>query len=281
MPTIMGSVGSWESGARNLDSDVRTVQELLKKISESKHKPKYFPGVADGKINRIASQSKTVNAIRAFQKMEVGMAFPDGRVDPNGKTWRALSSNSWGAPAFSRPISTVTVTFFHGGKIPQQTKFVPEVPATHAGLYDSRVVVSGGLDGTFSGSIWPDDMMVKGHLKDSTYPLHLGFHKGGGAAKQGSDKLVAATSGIRAGLLVNARNAVNVVSENPSKTTSTGINIHNGFSSQRFSDGCLTINPTDWSKFIQLFLNAFPNIDDWHALSTNTGKKIGEVVIRQ
>ena len=49
----------------------------------------------------------------------------------------------------------------------------------------------------------------------------------------------------------------------------------------RGSDGCLTLKPSDWSSFIQLFLNAFPNIDDWHTLGNNTGKKIGSLVIKQ
>ncbi len=48
----------------------------------------------------------------------------------------------------------------------------------------------------------------------------------------------------------------------------------------RGSDGCLTLQPQDWSDFIQLFLDGFPDIDDWHELYTNTGKKIGSLVIQ-
>jgi len=58
-------------------------------------------------------------------------------------------------------------------------------------------------------------------------------------AKQTAAELKVKTQGIRAGLLVNARNAVSVQSDDPKKTTSVGINVHNGFNSSRGSDGCL------------------------------------------
>ena len=88
------------------------------------------------------------------------------------------------------------------------------------------------------------------------------------------------TSGIRAGLLVNARNLVPVYSDDPGKTTSAGINVHNGGNYGRGSDGCLTIPPADWSRFMQAILDAYPNIEDWHTLYKNTGKQIGTLVIR-
>jgi hypothetical protein len=143
------------------------------------------------------------------------------------------------------------------------------------------VTVSGYATGVFQGSIYPDDMAVKGRLKDGTYPLHIGFHKGGSASKQKNSDLVVRTKSIRAGLLVNARNGVSVISDNPNKTTSYGVNVHNGFNSQRYSDGCPTIKPSDWTKFIQIFLDAHPNIDDWHTLGNNTGKKIGKLVVKE
>lgn len=40
----------------------------------------------DGRIG-----GKTIDAIKAFQKGAAGMAHPDGRVDPNGKTFRYLT----------------------------------------------------------------------------------------------------------------------------------------------------------------------------------------------
>jgi len=35
-----------------------------------------------------------------------------------------------------------------------------------------------------------------------------------------------------------------------------------------------------WSRFMKLILDAYPNIDDWHAEYTNTGKKIGTLVVQ-
>jgi hypothetical protein len=169
----------------------------------------------------------------------------------------------------------------HGGKIPTATKFKNPTTPTAGGLYESTFTLSGGLTGTFKGSIYPDDMTVKGRVLDGTYPLHIGFHKGGGKPKQTAADLVVRTEGIRAGLLVNARNSVPVQSDNASKTTSVGINVHNGFNNSRGSDGCLTLQPSDWSRFIQLFLDGFSNINDWHTVGANTGKKIGSLVIKE
>jgi hypothetical protein len=119
-------------------------------------------------------------------------------------------------------------------------------------------------------------------FSDRPYPLHIGFHKGGKAARQSAADLVVRTEGIRAGLLVNARNSVPVKSNDPGKTTSVGINVHNGYSnSDRGSDGCLTLQPSEWSRFIQLFLDAFPEIGDWHTVGDNTGKKIGTLIIKE
>ncbi len=278
---LSGSVGSYESGAKNFPADVRTVQELLTQASKKLHNPLFDPKGIDGKIARPGSRSATVAAIGAFQKHQVGMFNPDFRIDPNGRTWNKLVSVAGPLtkpPPFSGGIVTLTVT--HGGNIPTGTKFKTPTKATVSGLYESTFSLSGSLNGTFRGSIYPDDMTVKGRVIDGTYPLHIGFHKGGGGPKQTAANLIVRTQGIRAGLLVNARNAVPVQSDNPSKKTSVGINVHNGFSNSRGSDGCLTLHPSDWPSFIELFLKAFPNIEDWHAVGVNTGKQIGSLVIR-
>ena len=210
------------------------------------------------------------------------MSRADSRIDVNGKTWNTLVSLAGSAATVpTRPVSgLITLTVKHGGLIPTKTKFATSTPATVSGMYESTFTLSGGATGSFKGSIYPDDMTVKGRVVDGTYPLHIGFHKGGGAAKQKATDLVVRTQGIRAGLLVNARNGVPVQSDNASKTTSHGINVHNGFNSNRYSDGCLTLQPTDWSRFIQTFLDAFPNIADWHTIGNNTGKKIGSLIIQ-
>jgi len=279
---INGSVGSYESGAKNLPDDVRTVQTLLTAIAKKLRASEFDPQGIDGKIARLGSMSGTVKAISAFQVRQVGMSKADQRVDVGGKTWQKLVSVAGPvAPATPKPVAgLITLTVSHGNQIPTNTKFKTSTPATISSKYESTFTLSGGMSGTFTGSIYPDDMTVKGRLVDGTYPLHIGFHKGGGLAKQGAKDLVVRTQGVRAGLLVNARNSVPVQSDNPNKTTSVGINVHNGFNGSRSSDGCLTLQPNDWPGFIKLFLDAYPNIQDWHTLGNNTGKKIGTLVIQ-
>lgn len=75
--TISASVGH---GGRNLASDVQKVQSLLNDHGASP------PLAVDG-----ACGPQTVRAIRWFQEHVVGLASPDGRVDPGGRTWTALS----------------------------------------------------------------------------------------------------------------------------------------------------------------------------------------------
>lgn len=283
MKSISSSVGAYESGAINRSEDVCTVQQLLTSVSRKLNSPLYDPRGVDGKIARNGQLSSTVKAIAHFQKNQVGMLHPDRRIDVGGGTWRKLQSLA-GPCATPMPVAPVTglitLTVTHHNRIPTKTIFKDSTPATVSGLYESDFVLSGGLSGTFRGSIYPDDMTVKGRVIDGSYPLHIGFHKGGSGPRQTASDLVVRTRDIRAGLLVNARNPVNVQSDNPAKKTSVGINVHNGFNSARFSDGCLTIHPLDWQRFIQLFLDAFPRIEDWHTLGTNTGKQIGSLCIK-
>lgn len=282
MLQISASVGSYESQSVNRPDDVKTVQRLLAEAAKKLGNQAFHPGTPDGKIARMGALSATVKAIVQFQRLKVGMPRPDGRVDVGGKTWKTLLAAAGPVPVVPPPavVGLITLTVKHGGKSPTKTKRKDNLKATYEGMYESTFTLSGGLTGTFQGSIWPDDMTKSGHLVDGTYPLHIGFHKGGGLAKQKAADLVVRTQNVRAGLLVNARNTVSVKSDNATKTTAVGINVHNGFNGNRGSDGCLTLQPGDWSRFIQLFLDAFPNIDDWHTLGNNTGKKIGQVVIQ-
>jgi hypothetical protein len=277
---ITGSVGSYESGAKNNTADITTVQTLLTQAAQKKHQAAFDPNGIDGKISRTASRSGTVKAIGNFQRIQVGMRNVDFRIDVGGKTWQTLVAAAGPAtapPVTQRPVAgMITLTVKHGNKIPKVTTGVTPTETT---LYESTFTLSGGLTGTFRGSIYPDDMNVKGRLVDGTYPLHIGFHKGGGKPKLTAADLVHRTQGVRAGLLVNARNSVPVSSNSASKTTSVGINVHNGFRQRRYSDGCLTLHPDDWKKFIEKILAAYPNIADWHTIGANTGKKIGSVVI--
>lgn len=270
--TIQRSVGR---NGMNQKADVETVQDLLNANLAK------MPGVAkltrDGKIG-----AKTIAAIEAFQRKVVGMPMADGRVDPNGKTWMKLNQNgAIGGPPAPAPIAaaplvgtTFRIVFAHGNKMPDRGKPAKSTEA----IYESTVTVSGPKSGTFRGSIYPDDMSIKGRIKDGTYNIAIGFHKRSGIPTQAD--LVARTQGFRAALIVNDDASVPVISDNPSKTTSSTIHIHNGFNTSSGSEGCLTLHPADWPKFIKLFLDTFPDLADWKSRGTYLGKKIGVVVVQ-
>jgi peptidoglycan hydrolase-like protein with peptidoglycan-binding domain len=81
MVIIRASVGR---GGSNRFEDVRLVQELLNKHVH----PPMQPLTVDGIVG-----PKTIAAIEAFQKRVLSMSPPDGRVDPDGRTLIALSTN--------------------------------------------------------------------------------------------------------------------------------------------------------------------------------------------
>jgi hypothetical protein len=87
MTNISASVGR---GGVNRLSDVKTVQKLLNEniglITPLR------PLDEDGRIG-----PNTLSAIEEFQRRVVGMLKPDRRVDPNGRTWSALTKTSSGA----------------------------------------------------------------------------------------------------------------------------------------------------------------------------------------
>lgn len=80
MLRITGSVGN---NGQNRTNDVRTVQELLNK--NIKHLYPLLPLKPDGACGPI-----TIGLIREFQRRKAGLSKPDGRVDPDGKTFLAL-----------------------------------------------------------------------------------------------------------------------------------------------------------------------------------------------
>lgn len=265
--TIRNSVG--KNGANRPD-DVAVVQNLL-----NGHLDRLAPLrrlVPDGRCGSL-----TITAITEFQRRVVGLTSPDGRVDPVGKTLAALNAGGRSAPSPPPPVNTVAfaVLFQHGGKTPESTSKAKGTAA----LYESSVTVTGPKGGAFRGSIFPDDMSKRGRLKDGTYDLNLGFHKRQGHTPSASD-LTVRDNGFRAALVVNLDMPVPVHSDKPGKVTSDYIHIHNGFNSQRFSDGCPTLHPSDWPKFIRLFLDAFPTLGDWTAVNTYVGKKIGSLEVR-
>jgi hypothetical protein len=79
---ISGSVGA---GGRNNRQDVITVQELLARRG-------FAPGPVDGRCG-----PRTTNAILAFQ--HGFLSRPDGRIDPNGTSWRHLTNAGGAQPA--------------------------------------------------------------------------------------------------------------------------------------------------------------------------------------
>ncbi len=257
----------------NSPADARTVQALL---NQHRARP-MLPLAVDGKVGE-----KTIAAIEEFQKRVAGMSSPDGRVDPNGATWKVLVGGrpSTAAPT-TRIVTPISVVFKHGFKKPTGVRGLPgaEVKTT-ATRYESTVTVSGGVAGSFKGSIYPDDMTVKGRLKDGSHDLYLGFHKPGVPK---AEDLVVRTNGFRAVLVVNANRSVPVSSNLSSKQTSDGIHIHNGYNTWTpdvaMSEGCLILAPSDWPGFIKLFLDAFPDIADWTAGGGRLGKRIGSVSV--
>lgn len=85
---ISGSVGRWERGALNLQTDVETVQRLLKAAAVTLPAPEIDPKGVDGKISRPPAASDTVNAIEAFQRRFTSSA--DGLIEPASQTWETL-----------------------------------------------------------------------------------------------------------------------------------------------------------------------------------------------
>ena len=80
--SIAKSVGL---GGTNRKDDSMTVQELLNKVPPDEGGP--VPLLA---VDGLPWQ-KTIAAIKNFQRVKVGLKFPDGRVDPNGPTLAALN----------------------------------------------------------------------------------------------------------------------------------------------------------------------------------------------
>jgi hypothetical protein len=73
-------------GAANRPTDVRTVQSLLNKYAAELRTQSL-------KLDGIAGP-KTISTIELFQRRVVGLSMPDGRVDPGGRTFRALASTA-------------------------------------------------------------------------------------------------------------------------------------------------------------------------------------------
>jgi hypothetical protein len=86
---ISASVGS---NGTNVPQDVKIVQELLNKVPAAKG-----GAVPALKVDGLA-WTKTTNAIKKFQHECLIHKWPDGRIDPHGKTFQALSAFDQPAP---------------------------------------------------------------------------------------------------------------------------------------------------------------------------------------
>ncbi|MFL5331520.1 MAG: hypothetical protein ACJ8C4_21735 [Gemmataceae bacterium] len=148
------------------------------------------------------------------------------------------------------------------------------------GRYESTMTVSGRVAGKFRLSIFPDNMNVKGRIRDGTYPIFLGFHN---PKKPTESDLAVRTNGMRAVIVINANLPVLVKSNDPKKTTSTGIHFHNGWygwtEGISMSEGCLLVHPSDWERFIKLFLKAYPTLAEWSVKGGWVGQAIGFAII--
>jgi D-alanyl-D-alanine carboxypeptidase len=85
---LSSSVGNL---GKNQKSDVLLVQKLLNSHPFSGSHRSIFPLNVDG-----ACGKKTIAAIEQFQSEVVGMARPDGRIDPGGKSIKVLDQPSGG-----------------------------------------------------------------------------------------------------------------------------------------------------------------------------------------
>ena len=116
MARISRAVGR---GGRNVDADVRTVQNLL-----NRHVHALVPLavlVVDGDCGQ-----KTIQAICRFQNRMLGMENPDGRVEPGGRTLTALSGPPAEAPTRryhypagpQEPLADIAVPYIGASEAP-------------------------------------------------------------------------------------------------------------------------------------------------------------------
>ena len=115
MAGIKRSVGR---GGRNDLGDVILVQLLLNHhIAVSNNMSGVKPLVADGSI-RSSSSDATVKAIFAFQRRVLGYPNPQGRVDPGGRTIRALQGGAVNPYAPRTPSAKVEDPIVEDGPNP-------------------------------------------------------------------------------------------------------------------------------------------------------------------
>jgi hypothetical protein len=83
---IIKSVGL---GGQNNKNDVKSVQTALNKLLTLIPPTKSL--TEDGLLNTNTASSKTIDAIKLFQRKVLNMSRPDGKIDPNGRTHRKIN----------------------------------------------------------------------------------------------------------------------------------------------------------------------------------------------
>ncbi len=118
-PEISASVGRWEKAARNLPTDVKTVQCLLKAAAENLEAPELDPKAVDGKISRPPATSDTVEAIEAFQSRFTSAV--DGVIAPGSQTLAALLGVAAKIPKAPENVSDVSQWLFPFPTVPAES----------------------------------------------------------------------------------------------------------------------------------------------------------------
>lgn len=274
---IQSSVGI---SGRNQSSDVRTVQDLLNRQGNTRYS--YGRITVDGICG-----PQTTGAISNYQRTVVGFSSPDGRVDPGGQTITALERNasgSAGAPSSSShdrpppPAPQIRLSIKHGGKTPTQTGSPGMFESTFSVFVEEERHV-------FTGSIYPDDMTNYGRIKNGFYKLNLCFHKRNGTPTHADLVVKNNSNSLRPALTIELDQRVPIKSDSPGIQTSGNLHVHNGFDgSSRGSNGCITVKPNDWARFIQMFLDWYPDLGDWCTVRDGqctcyTGREVGTLEV--
>lgn len=111
---LRASVGN---GGKNNKSDVIYIQTLLNNHKFSLSNTSSMPLRTDGVCGK-----KTISAITAFQAEVVCLSYPDGRVDPGGKTIKSLEKKTGGYS--QTPLAAIV-----GIKVTKPTTATPTSPA--------------------------------------------------------------------------------------------------------------------------------------------------------
>ncbi len=123
MRKIVASVGR---KGKNFKSDTILVQELLNRATRPPFRLLKVDGIA---------QFHTISAIERFQKEILKFKNPDGLIEVDGKTWRALSQyRSSAANTFTHHF----LSFLNLGKDEGESK-KPQIPSTNAIAWGAKV----------------------------------------------------------------------------------------------------------------------------------------------